>query len=39
MVVMLALLMGDIYELVVEMGSGTLIYIPGFVKIGSAIKK
>jgi hypothetical protein len=28
-----------IYEVAVEMGSGTMIYIPGFIKIGSGIQK
>jgi hypothetical protein len=31
---MLVLLMGSIYELTVEMGSGAMIYMPRFIKIG-----
>jgi hypothetical protein len=30
---MLVLLVGGIYKLAIEMGSGTLIYIPSFIKI------
>jgi hypothetical protein len=37
--VMLVLLMGGIYELYIEMCSDSLIYIPMFIKIGSAIQK
>jgi hypothetical protein len=33
--VMLVLLLGEIYDDAVETGSGALIYIPGFMKIGS----
>jgi hypothetical protein len=35
---MLVLLTGRIYKYAVEMGSGALIYIPSFIKIGSAIQ-
>jgi hypothetical protein len=31
--------MGEIYEVAVEMGSGAMIYVPSFIKIGSAIQK
>jgi hypothetical protein len=31
--------MGGICEVSVEMGSGAMIYIPGFMKIGSGIQK
>jgi hypothetical protein len=31
--------MEDIYELVLEMGLGALMYIPGFIKIGPGIQK
>jgi hypothetical protein len=31
--------MGEIYEVAVELGSGAMIYIPSFIKIGSAIQK
>jgi hypothetical protein len=30
--------MGGIYEVPVQMGSGTMIYIPSFIKIGSGIQ-
>jgi hypothetical protein len=32
-------LMGGIYELAVEMGSGTMIYIPSFIKTASGMQK
>jgi hypothetical protein len=32
-------LMGGIYEVCLEMGSGVMKYIPSFIKIGSAIRK
>jgi hypothetical protein len=31
--------MGGIYEVRVEMGTGGMIYIPGFMKISSGIQK
>jgi hypothetical protein len=31
-------LIGGIYEIAVEMGSGSMIYIPSFIKIGSLIQ-
>jgi hypothetical protein len=31
--------MGRIYEVAIEMGSGTMIYIRSFIKIGSSIQK
>jgi hypothetical protein len=31
--------MGGIYEAATEMGSGAIIYIPSFTKIGSCIQK
>jgi hypothetical protein len=31
--------MGGIYEVVVSMGSGAVMYIPGFIKIGSGAQK
>jgi hypothetical protein len=31
-------LMGGIYEIAVEMGSGAMIYIPSSIKIGSVIQ-
>jgi hypothetical protein len=31
--------MGGIYECVVEISSGAMIYVPGFIKIGSGIQK
>jgi hypothetical protein len=30
---------GGIYKYAVEMGSGAMIYIPSFIKIGSVIQK
>jgi hypothetical protein len=30
---------GGIYEYAVEMGSSAMIYMPSFIRIGSAIKK
>jgi hypothetical protein len=30
--------MGRIYEVAVEMGSGAMVYIPSFIKIGSGIQ-
>jgi hypothetical protein len=32
-------MIGGIYEVAVEMGSGAMICIPSFIKIGSAIQK
>jgi uncharacterized RmlC-like cupin family protein len=32
-------LIGEIYEIAVEMGSGAMIYIPNFIKIGSGINR
>jgi hypothetical protein len=31
--------MGGIYELAIEMGSGAMVYILSFIKIGSGIQK
>jgi hypothetical protein len=31
--------MGRIYELAIEMGSGAIIYMPSFIKIGSGFQK
>jgi hypothetical protein len=31
--------MGGIYEVLVEVGSGAMIYIPSFIKIGSGIER
>jgi hypothetical protein len=31
--------MGGIYDYAVEMGSGAMIHIPSFIKIGSGIQK
>jgi hypothetical protein len=39
MVVMLVLLMEDIYECTIEMGSGGMNVIQNFTKIGSTIEK
>jgi hypothetical protein len=36
---LLALLMGGFMNYAIEMGSGAMIYIPSFIKIGSAIQK
>jgi hypothetical protein len=36
---MLIFLTGGIYECAVEFGSGAMIYVSGFIKIGSGIQK
>jgi hypothetical protein len=36
---MLVLLIGGIYEVSVEIGSGTMMHKPSFIKIGSGVKK
>jgi hypothetical protein len=36
---MLVLLVGGIYEVHIEMGSGGMMYIPSFIKTGLGIKK
>jgi putative component of toxin-antitoxin plasmid stabilization module len=36
---MLVLLAEGIYELAIEMGSGTLVYMSSFIKFGSPIQK
>jgi hypothetical protein len=36
---MLVLLIGILFSYAVEMGSGAVIYVPSFIKIGSGVQK